>query len=593
MASPRYTCRRFGNDARDGLVSLIARTLDAPSKKYPPSVRHRESPSTTKPPGPVELELCLHAPGMDALLRAGIGGLASVLDSMAGEKSNKQLPGGPWTNNNPPWIVEPERVVLKFGEPALAAEYLKRLFEYAFRIDDKENAIDLPSTHSGDQVAEVRAHLQRGLMLTFLQHGQSRKGASKDEERMYSINDVQVPISIRPLTSFKHQTGYKDLIDAKTGELLTKSVELPGTLFPGASVRHNKFSGQTKHEGTVAELLAAYFAMIGTLSLPINRGSAVLLIPEVTDLVDFAESRFLATPKSYRDCLITGVGDAALSTLFHARRRAKELKRKFQVSAISAYLFRPTVWASQQKSRVATNRIEALDADAEKIFQFATQYFRPQLRNADGENSQADKKPKAKKTKDADKPFFSHSIVKPLIADNLANRKPWFENFSTLFTRNDPATGKPFRNRLFFEREGLTAMVKQDVWSNEGQKALVSGVHYALFCQFGRISGEFGSNRGGMQNKFQKEFEKWRIQFAGAKTADQFRFAICDLMSRARGNKEIQDNWQSVLPLLSDSDWQHGRDLALLALASYKGKGDKEAAAALSGGEADSAETET
>ena len=35
--------------------------------------------------GPTELELCLHAPGMDSLLRAGIGGLASVLEAMEGE----------------------------------------------------------------------------------------------------------------------------------------------------------------------------------------------------------------------------------------------------------------------------------------------------------------------------------------------------------------------------------------------------------------------------------------------------------------------------------------------------------------------------
>ena len=207
---------------------------------------------------------------------------------------------------------------MKFGQPGKRGEYSKRLFEYAFRIKENEQAIDLPSTHGGDQVAEVRAQLQRGLMLTFLQHGQSRKGAKQDEERHFSINDTQVSYSIRPLTSFKHQSGYEELVNRKTGALVTKSLELPGTLFPGASVRHNKFNSDTKHEGTVAELLAAYFAIIGTLSLPINRGSAVLLIPEVTDLISFGESRFLATPNDYRECLIGGVGDAALATLFHA-----------------------------------------------------------------------------------------------------------------------------------------------------------------------------------------------------------------------------------------------------------------------------------
>ncbi len=528
----------------------------------------------TKPEAPNRLELCLFAPGMDPLLRAGIGGLATVLLKMEGEQPSGALPGYPWPNDSPPWEIETDRITLKFGEPENAAEYLKRVFESAFQIKQDENAIDLPSTYDEKQTELVRARLQRGLMLTFLQHGQSRKGAKKDEERTATIDDKQFSYSIRPLTSYKHQTGYKDLVVAKTGCLNSKSVELPGTLFPGAAVRHNKFNSHTKHEGTPVELLAAYFALIGTLSLPINRGSAVLLIPEVTDLVSFAENRECFTPKSYDDCLIGGVGDAVLGV--YARLRSHPLKRELEVPSISAYLFRPTVWATQQKSRVATSRIEPLSPEAKRIFDFARQFFKPQLKVQNIKASEG--KGKTKTIVDVGKPFFSYSIVKPLIADNLAHGNPWFENFSDLFTRNDPATGKPLRNRLFFEKKGLSKMVKSDVWTDDGQKALVVGVQFALSCQFGKISGEFSGNPSGMKNKFQREFEKWRIQFVSSKTADQFRFSVCDLMSRARGNKEIQENWQKVLPLLSESDWKHGRDLALLALASYQGKGDKEAA---------------
>ena len=521
-----------------------------------------------KKKGPTELELWLHAPGMDSLLRAGVGGLASVLESLESQNPRRvKLPGAPWKNKQPPWEITTDRIVLKFDKPENAEEYLKRIFDYAFQVKQGEDAIDLPSTHSGDQTKLVRAQLQRGLMLTFLQHGQSRKGAKADEDRTAQIDDKQISYSVRPLTSYKHQQGYQDLVE-KDGTLKTKSLDIPGTLFPGAAVRHNKF-GNTKHEGSPAELLAAYFALIGTIALPINRGSAVLLVPEVQDLLSFGYGRMQITPKAFRDCLIGGVGDAVLGV--HARLRGHEIKRTLEVPAVSAFLFRPTAWASQQKSRVAANRIEPLDPDSDAIFRNAVEHFRPRMK------SRMVKVGKGKKVKEKEETFWSISMVKPLIADNLANGKPWFHDFANFFTRNDPATGKPLRSRLFFEREGLSNMVNSDVWDDKGQKALVAGVHYALFCQFGRISAEFGSNKGGMQNKFQKEFEKWRIQFVSSKTADQFRFAVCDLMSRARGNKEIQENWQQVLPLLSDSSWQHGRDLALLALASYKGKGDKEA----------------
>lgn len=534
-------------------------TLNATNKK----VTNRK-----KPVAPCELELCLHAPGMDSLLRAGLGGLASVLEALDAKPKRVLLPGAPWKDNVPPWEVASDRILLKFGKPENAGEYLKRLFEFAFQIKSNENAIDLPSTYDRKQTSEVRAQLQQGLMLTFLQHGQSRKGAKTDEHRNFTIDDKQIQYSIRPLTSFKHQSGYLDLINKKNGALLTKTFDIPGTLFPGAAIRHNKF-GVTKHEGTASELLAAYFALIGTMALPINRGSAVLLVPEVADLVSFGLNRQAITPTDYRDCLISGVGDAVLGV--YARLKVPKFKRELEIPSVSAYLFRPTVWASQQKSRVAAARIEPLDPPQQKIFDYAAEYFMSQPKTHTVTVG------RGKQAREETRTFLSHSIVKPLIADNLANRNPWFENFSFLFTGNDPATGKSLRSRLFFEKEGLFKMVNSDVWDAEGQKTLVAGVHYALFCQFGKISGEFGLNKGGMQNKFQKEFEKWRLLFVSAKTANQFRFALCDLMSRARGNEEIQDNWQSILPLISEQGWQHGRDLALLALASYKGKGDKEA----------------
>lgn len=526
--------------------------------------------------GPTELVLSLYAPQMDALLRAGVGGLAAVLNYLEEEaksgKATDEFPGGPWNDGKPPWKIESDRVTLEFGNPENAGEYLKRLFEQAFQIETSDNVIDLPATYR-IQDRMVRAYLQRGLMLTFLQHGQSRTGAKSDTDKMFLDGDRQLPYTFRELTGYKHQNGFDDLVDKKTGSLTEKAIEIPGTLYPGASVRHNKFNSHTKHEGTTAELLAAYFALIGTIALPVNRGSAVLLVPEVIDLIEFAKKRWKMTPQNYQQCLIGGVGDAVLSV--YANIVGTEKQHVLKVPSISAYLFQPTAWASQQKSRVQGVRIQQLSERDETIFDYARDFFRARIQMKVEKVTEG--KGKSKTVREIRQPFWSISIVKPLIADNLANRRPWFHDFSSLFTRNDPATGKPLRNRLFFEREGLAKMVNSDVWDDEGQKSLVKSIQFALQGRFGEISRQYSGNPQGMKNKFQKEFEKWRIQFVSSKTADQFRFAVCDLMSRSRGNKEIQENWQQVLPLLSEQNWQYGRDLALLALASYQGKGDREA----------------
>ena len=79
-----------------------------------------------------------------------------------------------------------------------------------------------------------------------------------------------------------------------------------------------------------------------------------------------------------------------------------------------------------------------------------------------------------------------------------------------------------------------------------------------------------------MKKRFAGEYDRWRLAFAGAKTPEQFRHALCDLLSRAGVYPVLQGEWQRLLPMLSDERWELTRDLALLGLASYAGAGAKE-----------------
>ncbi len=143
-------------------------------------------------------------------------------------------------------------------------------------------------------------------------------------------------------------------------------------------------------------------------------------------------------------------------------------------------------------------------------------------------------------------------------------------------TKTNPATDKPFRNQLQFERKGLHAMISDPkMWDEAGESIVVQAVHLALRGRYGQIDDENKSNQIAMKNRFSGEYDRWRLAFAGSKTADQFRKALCDLFSRAGRNEVLQQQWQQLLPMMRTANWQHARDLALLALCSYPSRGNE------------------
>ena len=121
-------------------------------------------------------------------------------------------------------------------------------------------------------------------------------------------------------------------------------------------------------------------------------------------------------------------------------------------------------------------------------------------------------------------------------------------------------------------------MIEKMKWEDQGESTVVRAVHTAMRHRFGQIAQENQGNRAAMKNRWNGEYDRRRLAFAGAKTPEQFRHALCDLFSRAGVNAVLQQEWQQILPILHASNWQLARDLSLLALASYVGKGAEEIA---------------
>lgn len=172
--------------------------------------------------------------------------------------------------------------------------------------------------------------------------------------------------------------------------------------------------------------------------------------------------------------------------------------------------------------------------------------------------------------------FWADSVVRPLVADNLAQGRRWYEGFAAHMRQIEPGSKKPFSEKVRFERKGLHAMTEKIPWEDRGEKTVVEAVHEALRRRYGVIAHENKGNPVAMEKRWSGEYDRWRLAFSGAKTVDQFRRSFCELLSRAGVNPVLQEDWRTLLPMLSNDRWSLTRDLALVALASYKGAGEKD-----------------
>lgn len=506
----------------------------------------------------------LFAPGMTPLHRAGLGGLVSTLRWIEKSLPDEERPPGQWT-------IDGRSVILSWEEAEGRKSFFDRLFSLAFQI--QEGLIYLPGQY-GELAPplEVRAALHEGLLLSFYAHGPTSRGSETATESTYEVDDKLVSYRYLPLSWYKHQNteGHGRGKDGSTliVDSLTEPIGLTSALFPGAIQRHAAHSASQVVQN--AELvLPLLFAPVGTMALKAggkkvnDRGKrkfkpgAALLIPDLNTLSEV--EYFLPTiiPRTARDCQVANVADAALQA--ELRLRSRNLLDPETLSAIRCVWCCPTDWNSRLQPPSAVTEVSvdttyiALDQ-----FEIAMAVLAPPL---------------PRQTKKGES-FWPKSYTRPFIAENLALGRPWYAGFTRLMTAKDETMKKPkpIRDFLKFERGGLHTMTEEIPWDHSGEKAIVRAVHEAMRCRYGRIAAENIRNQAAMKNRMTREYERQRLAFVGAKTADALRHALADLWSRAGSNSVLRESWPYVLPLLSNTKWQLTRDLALIALASYQGK---------------------
>ncbi|MDW7709697.1 MAG: type I-MYXAN CRISPR-associated Cas8a1/Cmx1 [Deferrisomatales bacterium] len=492
------------------------------------------------------LTLGLFDPGMTHLHRVGLAGLYMTLERLDPKKYAE----------HGSWALEPTRVHLRWtGKPKALFE---PLLAEAFGISP-EGAIQFVAHRRHPMGQLARLLVSSAVLGTFLQHGKTRTLAGSDASLSLAFDDKQVTHRFRPVQSYQHQQ-LSNLVTDK-GDLKPQ-IKVAGWALPGGSVRHVAYSTDTtlvaQHNGFLSLLFAPAASLYFLVSRRTvdgkfdKRRTAALVLPHITNLRKYAEgfTRYLESPA--RRLYASSLGDAGLLglaslDLLGGGRAADALS----VDSCTVLSLGTVVWSKQQKTRTAVAHLRRVDRQRLRLFETSIRLLDNRV-VVKGDGGY----------------WVATSPSRGLIADNIAAGKPWFAQFWTLMQSKKTA------GLLSFDRKGLNDMVQQTPWPNEEDKLFVEAVHDALRNRYGALAGR--AKARGETPQFGREFERIRTSLMRAKNRETLRAEIADLFARSGINKVLQGGWEKVLGLFTGPDWQRARDLALLGLASYAGKGVEE-----------------
>ncbi len=490
------------------------------------------------------LRIGLFDPGMTHLHRVGLAGLYMTLNRLDPSHFTEF---GDWTlgaqgveirwKHNPRSLLEP-------------------IINKSFGI--REGLIDF-WVHRDHKMGDLEAVLLHNAILrTYLQHGRTRKTEKKEKVISIQFEDKTVVQKIKSLTEYNNQKIKNSGFFDNSGGF-KKNVSLAGWLFPGGTVRHVAYNLNTALYADPEKFLCLLFAPVGSLYYLIShrnpdgkydkRKGATIVLPYIKDLqaYDGCYTRYSNSPvqRLYADSL----GDAGLMALTALHSFVPGgMVEELEIDSCTVVSMGTVGWSKQQKTRTGLMHLAEIDTTCLNAFNLALRCLAST--------------PYVKE----DGTFYIHtSLSRGLIADNIASNRDWFEGFYLLMC------SKKLARMVSFERRGLNEMVEKSSWSYESDRIFVESIHKAIRNRYGALAAR--AKQKGEQVRFDREFEKIRSSLMRAKNSQTLRAELADIFARGGVNKSLQQHWPELLSLFTGPDWQKARDLALLALASYSGKG--------------------
>jgi CRISPR-associated protein Cas8a1/Csx13 len=487
--------------------------------------------------GSPKLHLTLSHPAMTNLHRAGLYGLSMTLEQL-----NKQFPDVEQRPQNVAWTVTSEDIELYWdGEDRSALGWL---VSQSFKLDN-QGLISLTGLGIDSLSKTAKLAIHQCITSTFLQHNRLIKTEGIGEERI-SVGTSGFKLKYKKLKQYAHQEFFQKLCDKK-GNLIEGSVGIAGWLYPGAIVRHSRFSKDTEFEEPTDLAFILLFSLVACdyyILVPDQEGTNaseyVVIIPRVKDLKARTRGNNYLGELDYVDFCVSSIGEACLRHLDRADASEKiEFNNYEQCHAIH---FGKVAWSKQQKTRLDVLSVSVSPQVVEE-YRRSCDCFRD-----------------SKRFKLQDGELRSVKSVFPVIASNLARGHVWWKDLFRQFNRKDFET-------VSYEWKGLLAMINSTKWNHETQLTYIKACHEALKVIYAKLHDR-APNEASVD--IGQKSERLRLDMNRCKDVHSFRHFINNFFAQAGANQILEEHWEELLPLLTgQADWRIARDLFLLSLVTY------------------------
>src|SRR5262249_19137875 len=132
-----------------------------------------------------------------------------------------------------------------------------------------------------------------------------------------------------------------------------------------------------------------------------------------------------------------------------------------------------------------------------------------------------------------------------------------------------------FINICYQKGKLMKLINEEDMWESEAEKIFVQAIWESIesvYAQEGKETHERGGSRSA-EDRFNDLNEDIRRKLMQAKTRTLLRAALSELIAKAGRPPTVRQHPAAIWRLVDHEDeWKKGRDLALLALASYQSK---------------------
>jgi CRISPR-associated protein Cas8a1/Csx13 len=506
-----------------------------------------------------QLTINLFDPGMTFIHRVGLAGLYMTVQRLTDNGMFKSLV----------FDLSSTSVAIKWDNDPFESfdTFFREAFSYTK--SSPEGLIDL-AAHRGSGLGDIhRMQISEAILGSFLQHNKQNKipkGTSRRSASLLMDNQIVV-VDYRPLVKPYAHAQAASLFVGQKG-VLQKSIPIKTWLFPGAAQRHSVLAG-TEIEETPGKFLCLLFASAAAVYIKLKHKNAdgkfdpgrsvAICFPYVKDLIKYSRvyPNYLRAP--IERLAADGLSEAALSTLLVLK--ADNSMDDLGIDGCTVFTMGKIGWDKQQTNRTSVITLEHVHKNTLDLFELAVSIMPNNIKITQ-------KKSDKKNLDSSDTYIVFTNLVRGLIAENIATQKEWFLDFHQLMRSTKLA------KLVSFEKGGLNQMIEKMPWTFEADKFFVQAIHSAIRNRYGALASQ--ATQRGETIRFDREFEKMRSGLMRAKNAQTLRAELADLFARGGLNKTLQAQWGKILHLYLAEDWQRSRDLALLGLASYAGKGADE-----------------